>query len=102
MSFLVACQTKGLNPAGELRSLLNSAEEPSPPDGGTVKQDAALIDAMPAAVAFFGVVRTRQCTPVAILAGHFALLAARRTTAIPRRQRFAEDSLNFSTAVIGG
>ncbi|MGA2032940.1 MAG: phage/plasmid primase, P4 family [Thermoguttaceae bacterium] len=50
--FLVACVAKGLNPAGELRRLLDAAEDPTEPDPGTMKQSAGEIDAVPEAVAF--------------------------------------------------
>ena len=50
--FLVACQAKGLEPAGELRKLLNAAEDPTPPDAGSMKQPASTIDAVSDAVAF--------------------------------------------------
>ena len=46
--FLVACASKGLNLAGE-RKLLNAAEEPEEVDGGTLKQPAGAIDAVPEA-----------------------------------------------------
>ena len=50
--FLVACTAKGLNPARELRRLLDTAEEPTPPDAGTMKQEASEIDAVPEAASF--------------------------------------------------
>ena len=50
--FLVACESKGLNPAGELQKLLDAAEDPEEPDGGTIKQAASAIDAVPEAAAF--------------------------------------------------
>ena len=50
--FLVACAAGGLNLAGELRALLKAAEEPSPPEGGSMKQAASTIDPVPQAEAF--------------------------------------------------
>lgn len=50
--FLVACQARGLHPAGELRKLLDAAQEPDEPDGGTIKQAASEIDPVPEASAF--------------------------------------------------
>jgi putative DNA primase/helicase len=52
--FLAACVAKGLNPAGELRALLNAAEEPTEPDPGTMKEPAGEIDAVPEAASFLG------------------------------------------------
>ena len=50
--FLVAAVAKGLDPAGELRRLLDLAEEPTPPDAGTMRQPATEIDAVPDAARF--------------------------------------------------
>ena len=50
--FLVACKAKGLNPAGELRKLLDQAEDPTPPVGGTIKEKASEMDSVLAAHAF--------------------------------------------------
>jgi len=50
--FLVSAVAKGLNPAGELRRLLDHAEDPKPPEGGQLKQRASEIDAVPEAAAF--------------------------------------------------
>lgn len=50
--FLVACVVKGLNPAGELRRLVDAAEEPAEPDPGTMKQNAGEIDPVPQAADF--------------------------------------------------
>ena len=50
--FLVSCKAKGLNPAGELRRLLDAAEEPKPLEAGELKRDASEIDAMQEATRF--------------------------------------------------
>ena len=50
--FLVACEARGLNLAGELRKLFDAAEEPTEPDPGTMKQAASSIDPVPEAAAF--------------------------------------------------
>ena len=52
--FLVACQARGLNLAGEMRKLLDAAEEPEKPVGGTIKRAATEIDPVPKAAAFLG------------------------------------------------
>jgi putative DNA primase/helicase len=50
--FLFGCQSKGLNTVGELRRLLDAAEDAAPPEAGTMKRTAAEIDAVPEATAF--------------------------------------------------
>ena len=50
--FLVGCESKGLSVAGEMRALLDAADEPDPPEAGTMKRSAAEIDAVPEATAF--------------------------------------------------
>ena len=50
--FLVACEARGMNLAGELRALLKAAEEPTPPEGGSMKQAASAIDPVPEAASF--------------------------------------------------
>ena len=50
--FVAACRAKGLNPAGEIRKLLDAAEDPSPPEAGELKQAASEIDPIPEALAF--------------------------------------------------
>ena len=73
--YLVACQSRGLNLAGEMRKLLDAAEEPEKPDGGTMKQPSSEIDPVPQATAFLRSSVRDGVYRLAILAGHLVLLA---------------------------
>ncbi len=44
--FLVSCRARGLDPAGELRALLDAAEDPEPVEGGRAKEPASSCDAV--------------------------------------------------------
>ena len=50
--WLVACQANGLDLPEQVRKLLDGAEEPTPPDGGKLKQAATEIDSVPEAATF--------------------------------------------------